>query len=226
MYALPVFGALTIAMLDRLAAGDAVRAGVIASKMSGIWPDMRNAFASEMQQQGGVPSGTSWPASIPSSWTGDTQTIGVLSLQRQTAQGSALYTAAATLYDVPASQLATVARSVLATIPQGAQGRAYVASASSASPAALPGILDALISGTIATSTLPTVAAPSTTSSGASDPQPVSRPPVSTPIALPATVITATVPRPTSSNWPWYALGGAVAIGIAVFAVQRLRGAT
>lgn len=222
MFALPVFSKLTIAYLDRIAAGDAVRAGIIAQKMSAVWPDMRQAYAHEVQAQGGVPAGTSWPSSIPASWSGDTQTVGVVSIQRQTSQSSPLYQAAAGLYDVPNSSLAAAARAVLAQMPSDAQGRSYVRSASSATPSSLPQILDALISGTVAEDTLIPMGTSSATTTPAPTPPPrQAAPPAS--VVLPDMHITASSPVPRSITWPWYALGGALAIGIGVYAYQRIQ---
>jgi hypothetical protein len=42
-------------------------------------------------------------------------------------------------------------------------------------------------------------------------------------VVLPDMTITASSPVAQSITWPWYALGGAVAIGIGVFAYQRIK---
>lgn len=49
-------------------------------------------------------------------------------------------------------------------------------------------------------------------------------PRTSSPVELPAMTITASAAAPSRSNWGWYALGGAVAIGLGVYAWQRLSG--
>ncbi len=229
MFALPVYARLTIALMDRLAAGDSVRASILTQKMAAIWPDMKSAFASEVQAQGGVPSGTTWPAALPATWTGDTQTIGVLSLQRQVAAGTPLYTAAANLYDVPAPSMVARAQAVLATVPAGASGREYVAISSSASPGDLPRNLDAMIAGTVALSAVPPLTQAASSSSGSSTQTTapiVPRPSTSTPIQLPGMTITGSSPTPSSSNWGWWALGGVVAIGLGVYAYQKIAGAS
>lgn len=43
------------------------------------------------------------------------------------------------------------------------------------------------------------------------------------PIELPSMTITASSPTGQSITWPWYALGGAVAIGIGVYGYQRIK---
>jgi len=82
------------------------------------------------------------------------------------------------------------------------------------------GLLD--WSGSVATGVDPTAAAapPRTTSTPS-----VSLPSTSSPapIELPSMTITASSPVAQSVTWPWYALGGAVAIGLGVFAYQRIK---
>lgn len=59
-------------------------------------------------------------------------------------------------------------------------------------------------------------------------PAPPTRPPVttprtSTPIELPGMTITAPAPRSGSITWPWYVLGGAVAIGLGTYGYFRIK---
>lgn len=58
-------------------------------------------------------------------------------------------------------------------------------------------------------------------------PAPPRTPAVTTPqtssVTLPPMTITASSVRPQSITWPWYALGGAIAIGIGVYGYQRIK---
>jgi hypothetical protein len=218
--ALPIFGRLAYAYLARGGQGDDLRAAFVLRKLSQVYPSLLADFRRELVENGYTTASTAtFGSSIPDTWTGDTPTIIALAIQGATSPATPTWNAADQLHDATLATLPRVARSVVDVTPSSAPVREYILPVAAASPSAIGTTLDALIA--------QTRAAAAATTPRASDPRPAPAPaivPHATTLDLgPAGVITARPPTSTAApTWPWWVLGGVVAIGLGVFAYQRI----
>jgi len=222
--ALPVIGGLAVAYLDRIASGDTTRAAIVMTELVSVWPDFRADFAREIAEAnaaaGGRPLSVTYPSTLSPTWGGATQIIIATSVHIAASPSSALGVASDALYDANAANLRESALAVMNVLPASAPLRRYVRAASG-SISSIPGALDTAITATVAYGSVGPAQDPPP-----APPAPPAPPRSSTPFVAADTRIVGSTGSPTSSNWAWWALGGAAAVGLLIFAGVRLSNAT
>lgn len=220
--ALSAFAPLSWAYLERMAAGDAARGAVILGKLSAIYPSLRHDLVTEFETAGLALS--SLPPTIPATWTGATISMVGYSIVAVSRSGTALEAAArATMEPGATPRIGMLAQGVMQATPSqfitadvATRVRSFASPISSASVSAVAGVIDRLLGDSLAR---PMQVGAITSSN---DPRPAASPPV-VPTQLPSTTIAAAPPTSAQSPmWPWFAIGGVIAVGLAVFAYQRL----
>lgn len=145
-----VLTSLAVAFIDRQAAGDAVRASIVLTKLSQVWPEVRADFARDFAATG--VSTANLPAAIPDIWDGATRAIvaSVLPIGSATAQALAQQIGSAqTVRDIraPATRL-------LELVPVSNPARQFAGRVAAADVSALPQTLENLISSVLVGSVL------------------------------------------------------------------------
>lgn len=142
-----VLTSLAVAYIDRQAAGDAVRASVVLTKLSQVWPEVRADFARDIGQ-----SPAALPAAIPDIWDGASRGViaAVLPVGSETARALA--------HQIGSEQIVRNIRQpasrLLELIPASNPARVFAARVAAADVSALPQTLENLISSVLVGSVL------------------------------------------------------------------------
>ncbi len=215
--ALPVIGGLAVAYLDRIASGDTTRAAIVMTEFVSVWPDFRADFARELAEQNGQPTSVPLPASLRPEWGGPTRDALVLSLM-SSASTPVWNAATDALAESSIADLRPRALAIMNAIPQSSPLRRYVRIASG-SISSIPTGLDAAIAGTVAEGVVGPAQLPPP-----APPAPPSR--SSAPFVAEPTRIVGQTGSATSSSWAWWAVGGAVGVGLLIYAGVRISNAS